>query len=904
MASPDLPTPPISPVPAAPSVPLSPPSPPGQRTSALKRLAAAARTSGEGGSDHGAGPGAQDMRLDAMTVAYVRARLQGVSPKEALQRYRSEDYERALTLEEGFSSREAAVLAAVRQADRAANEALLRAARRLGAAHEATRTTRELRLIPRLRNGAFDVPQLVVEQQPAPAGQGAAPEGSTPSSLHPALPGSAPPWPALASAPPGARPTLASLSDEYPDFSEGELIELLQERLAALDAVPALPALPTLPTPGAQGPTGGSAGLLAPAPCPAPAIGVVQATQAAQPGQAGQAGQAWLGAPSALRRLKLALRAIERLAEQARRLPAHPLASDALGAWLPEASAKRLAQAGLCTLGELALTFSHNPLWYHPIAGFGVAKARWIEAWFDGLPPQVKADILRDARREVGVGRGQEDGSYGAGVGEGAGAPSPAPPGSSAAGPAPSDTAASDVAFAIRPLERFDCPPRLDSGGSEPLRGASEPLRGAGGLHAFGASVSVLEPLAPGTQRPLLAARNDREAIEAWIQTVTSTHSRRAYRKEAERFLLWIHLERGRGVSQATVEDCSAYLAFAKAPPAAWRAVDALQRVAGRNSALWRPFGEHPLSDASLAHARVVLSRMFTWLNDANYVRGNPWTMLQRSRRVVEPLQARERHLSEATRDEVLAWASALPCQVHAFGEDLGFDEGLHRVVSEGLRQEVSDATVSMADLARNSRLRLVLRLLFDTGVRRDELANAQFGDVQFAELDSGEVAHVLRVRGKGQKVRRVPLSQPALEAICLEARVRLMRINAGGVGASPGSDPLWVHPALNELALIANLRDPLAQRVDTQVVYEVVLSAFAQVAQDIEAAGEPERARHLRQATPHWARHTFGTQIHRRGGRLNVIQELLGHASISTTTVYAHVSQEELVETARLAVG
>jgi integrase/recombinase XerC len=151
--------------------------------------------------------------------------------------------------------------------------------------------------------------------------------------------------------------------------------------------------------------------------------------------------------------------------------------------------------------------------------------------------------------------------------------------------------------------------------------------------------------------------------------------------------------------------------------------------------------------------------------------------------------------------------------------------------------------------------------LLYGAGLRIAEALALNLGD---APLPGGEAA--LRVLGKGAKPRLVPVLPAVREAIAAYLAAR-------GPGAS--GDPLFVGARGGRL-------DPaVAQRA---------LREFRRL------AGLPEHA------TPHALRHSFATHLLGGGADLRAIQELLGHASLSTTQRYTAVDAEGLLATWRRA--
>jgi len=104
-------------------------------------------------------------------------------------------------------------------------------------------------------------------------------------------------------------------------------------------------------------------------------------------------------------------------------------------------------------------------------------------------------------------------------------------------------------------------------------------------------------------------------AVQAWLSLHESIVRQRAYRKEAERLILWAIVERGRALSSLTTEDAIAYRSFLRRPTPRERWVGL---VRPRNSPEWRPFSGG-LSARLTAYALSVLGAMFRWLSEQRY---------------------------------------------------------------------------------------------------------------------------------------------------------------------------------------------------------------------------------------------------------------------------------------------
>ncbi|MFC0042054.1 site-specific tyrosine recombinase XerD [Actinomadura rayongensis] len=161
-------------------------------------------------------------------------------------------------------------------------------------------------------------------------------------------------------------------------------------------------------------------------------------------------------------------------------------------------------------------------------------------------------------------------------------------------------------------------------------------------------------------------------------------------------------------------------------------------------------------------------------------------------------------------------------------------------------------------DAARGLRDRALLELLYGSGVRISEAVGLDVDDLDLAE-------GFARIRGKGGKTRVVPVgdyARRAVEAYLVRARPELARAGRGGP------------------ALFLNAR---GGRLSRQGAWMVLRAAA-------ERAG-------LSDVSPHTLRHSFATHLLDGGADVRVVQELLGHASVTTTQVYTLVTVRLLRE-------
>lgn len=118
-----------------------------------------------------------------------------------------------------------------------------------------------------------------------------------------------------------------------------------------------------------------------------------------------------------------------------------------------------------------------------------------------------------------------------------------------------------------------------------------------------------------------LSANNYYQAVRAWIELQESPATQRAYRKEAERLMLWAIFERHKALSSLTTEDAIAYRQFLRKPTPKERWVGPARP---RSSGEWRPF-QGALSPASTAYTLSVIGALFRWLIQQRYSLANPF---------------------------------------------------------------------------------------------------------------------------------------------------------------------------------------------------------------------------------------------------------------------------------------
>lgn len=180
--------------------------------------------------------------------------------------------------------------------------------------------------------------------------------------------------------------------------------------------------------------------------------------------------------------------------------------------------------------------------------------------------------------------------------------------------------------------------------------------------------------------------------------------------------------------------------------------------------------------------------------------------------------------------------------------------ERLLAVAAEG----VEDRARSPGERLRAARTACLLEVLYATGLRVSELVGLPRAVARSREP-------LLTIRGKGGRERLVPLSEPARNSI---AAFRAL-LDAIAPGAASGP---WLFPA-----------DSASGHLTRQ--------AFARDLKSVAGLAGIAGAR----VSPHVLRHAFASHLLQNGADLRVVQELLGHADVSTTQIYTHVLDERM---------
>ncbi|TFH86110.1 site-specific integrase [Billgrantia azerbaijanica] len=383
------------------------------------------------------------------------------------------------------------------------------------------------------------------------------------------------------------------------------------------------------------------------------------------------------------------------------------------------------------------------------------------------------------------------------------------------------------------------------SAATQGTRGESTSSTGEAHLPASprGVTEAAFQPApTPTSAVPHIAARSDAEAVAHWLAEYRdSPRTQRAYRREAERLLLWLG-ERGRRLAELRREDLDAFEAFLADPRPRQHWVGPPRP---RSSGEWRPF-RGPLSAASRRQSLVILQGLFAWLREAGWVAHNPFRLMRDKRRRLDNRQSRiERYLERPLWCWLWAWLNRPP-----------------------------EAGASPRARFEWGRRRFVFGFAYLLAPRLSEMSAARMQD-----FHRREGRWWWRVVGKGDKAAAIPVPPDM---------VTLLEAWREALGLAPLPAPTEETPLLRALDGRRALGANRLYRLIRETFRE---AAAALAAEQGEAADEVAR---LRQATPHWLRHTALTHQAQAGVELRFLAATARHARLDTTARYLHAEDAE----------
>lgn len=352
-----------------------------------------------------------------------------------------------------------------------------------------------------------------------------------------------------------------------------------------------------------------------------------------------------------------------------------------------------------------------------------------------------------------------------------------------------------------------------------------------------------------------LSAETDGEAIAQWLaeKAADSVATARAYRREAERFVLWAARTRQRCLSDLDRSDFVAYREFLRNPGLEWT----MARQLSRKHPEWRPF-LGPLNEKSVYYALSIVSGLIQFLVDTGYLRANP--MPSPKKPPGQTFSPIARSLSKAQVAFLFSAVNELP-------------------VRDG-----------RSDLMK-SRARWILTVFTTTAMRISEACGHVMGDIRRVPLKT-ESVWVLMVTGKGGKQRAIPLNQRFItEMVSFRREIGL------GPYPEPGeTTPLF--PKLHQVSDDGDVDGSGLEGMGSRHAYRIVKALMLSASDIALKAGEAYEAGNLKEAaSTHWLRHTVLRDIADETEDLRLVQQFAGHSNINTSAAYSAKDLESLVK-------
>ena len=379
----------------------------------------------------------------------------------------------------------------------------------------------------------------------------------------------------------------------------------------------------------------------------------------------------------------------------------------------------------------------------------------------------------------------------------------------------------------------------------------------------------------PPSDHILGPVADDWDAIEVWLRAVRAksknangaTNTDATYRYHLAKLRWYVEQVGHVTPSRWSMQDVEQFAAFLKEVP-----VDALcPPGAVITDPQWRPFRVRP-SASSQADIRRFVHALFNGWHKAGYIRHNPMALHGAG-------VARKANVSRAIDPALL-------------------DLVLDRMAAEPLQN-----FMQRQSLVRDQFIFTALRGL---GLRASELVKARMSAFYRLSVPrTGQTYWIFLVTeetGKGGKARRIPVSQEVYQALTTYRQ-------AFGLSATPASGDnsglilstrtRAVSIGETDIRHTGSLRFFGAWReVSTrQGLYQIVKGRLEVAAVALDQAGRENDAQHLREASPHWLRHTFAKTALLSGHSMRAVAGALGHADLATTMLYTEQDALDLID-------
>jgi site-specific recombinase XerD len=359
-------------------------------------------------------------------------------------------------------------------------------------------------------------------------------------------------------------------------------------------------------------------------------------------------------------------------------------------------------------------------------------------------------------------------------------------------------------------------------------------------------------------------ASSDVEALAIWLAEhgSGSEHTASSYKREIERFLLWL-ADQGMTVSDAMREDYHRYAKFLLKPKPASKWVSKKRHK--RSHAQWKPFNG-PLSPSTARQSLQILYSAISYLKETGWLKTNPMPSPKRLVSVIEvdrKQQVEHRQIPEYLFDDLEKFVlNTLP---------------------------FSD---SQRDRYKRARYDVAVALAGLIGARSADMTEGFLSDFSVKQ-SNGKTTWLWHIpEGKGRKSASLPVPDKVMSKIShLRLTLGMTREPEPGekpcpILANAGSVPLNQYPDVDRL-----------KGLNRSSFYRLMRELFTKFAVWLRAQGRRNDARLMEQASTHWLRHTAVKRITSSTNNLVMAQKLARHANINTTAIYAKSTIEELYD-------
>jgi integrase len=410
---------------------------------------------------------------------------------------------------------------------------------------------------------------------------------------------------------------------------------------------------------------------------------------------------------------------------------------------------------------------------------------------------------------------------------------------------------------------------------------AAQPTTAALAAHFAGVNYAQLSG-AQGEMRNLhspnaTGALNDYQLMDVWLSQKNSPKTKALYMREVERLIMWSIQIKGKAMSSLNITDATEYSAFLMNVPDHW-----ISPRSVKDDSLRAPF-RASLSAASARKALVIINSLFNWAQKKGYLAVNAFDG-------VKIKATLEDHQTTDASDTLSLEAARR--RFNSFTR--------HTLPLEA--QQLIGATLNQTLAGRQEEQRIrnafIFNFLMLTGMRISEVCAARLDHLEhISSTPSTPGGLILRVIGKRNKPREIPLPYSFLGALTEYLAARNLLLD-GQTLDDLNRGTFLVGKLPSEIKRSAT--SSAADGVTVMTVHRGLKSLFedaSKLARQQPQIYRPEIIKSLELATTHWLRHTSASQTLAAGVPIDVVSSVLGHASLSTTSIYVRAEMDRKLQ-------